>query len=43
MSATPTPLWDAGNVVELSPDISKISISISELRDRVKNISAAKE
>ena len=39
--ATPSPcLWDVGNVVELTPDITKITVSVSELRDRIKNISA---
>ncbi|XP_063694621.1 uncharacterized protein LOC134826246 [Bolinopsis microptera] len=40
-TATPSPcLWDVGNVVELTPDIIKITVSVSELRDRIKNISA---
>ena len=34
-----SPLWDVGKVVELAPDITKITVSISELRDKVKNIS----
>jgi hypothetical protein len=37
---TPSPLWDVGKVVELAPDITKITVSVSELRDKIKNISA---
>ena len=37
---SPSPLWDVGQVVELTPDITKITLSVSELRDKIKNIGA---
>ena len=40
----PSPaLWDVGSVVELSPDVTKITLSISELRDKIKCVSDQKE
>ena len=36
-------LWDVGSVVELMPDVTKITLSISELRDKIKSVSDKKE
>ena len=41
ITPSPSPLWDVGKVVELSPDITKITVSVSELRDKIKNISTS--
>ena len=34
-------LWDVGNVVELAPDIHKITISVSELKNRLQRLGAS--
>ncbi|KAL5257871.1 hypothetical protein ACHWQZ_G012723 [Mnemiopsis leidyi] len=41
ITPSPSPLWDVGKVVELSPDITKITVSVSELRNKIKNISTS--
>ena len=34
-------LWDVGNVVELAPDIHKITISVSELKNKLQRLGAS--